>query len=228
MLGARNELLILSTLPARILELLVDEEHFLQSLTFQWAMNNVGIASWSMSAEEAGVGPDFVVTPASLEFFEMAGIRAGATIGFSSDKLRGKAVIFLVAGPDVSQDQIDKILLETSEQVYVAASVTHRCLSSLPFNLPGRNLTLRQREVLEWVAEGKTIADVALIMGITAPTVEKHLRLARETLGVETTSHALIKAIFLNQIFCGSPPGMPVDPPFANKWRLIGASVSPR
>lgn len=55
------------------------------------------------------------------------------------------------------------------------------------------------------MAEGKTSADIAVIMGITTPTVEKHLRLARETLGVETTPHALIKATFLNQMFVTSP-----------------------
>mgnify|MGYP003382976736 CR=1 FL=1 len=52
-------------------------------------------------------------------------------------------------------------------------------------------------------------ADIALIMGIAPPTVEKHLRLARETLGVETTAHALIKAAFLNQVFVSLPPANP-------------------
>ena len=38
-------------------------------------------------------------------------------------------------------------------------------------------------------------------MGLTPATVEKHLRLARETMGVETTAQAVLKAAFQNQMF---------------------------
>jgi len=36
---------------------------------------------------------------------------------------------------------------------------------------------------------------------LTQATVEKHLRLARKVLGVETTAQAVIRAAFQNQIF---------------------------
>jgi len=55
--------------------------------------------------------------------------------------------------------------------------------------------------VLQWVGDGKTTQDIALLMGLTAPTVEKHLRLAREALSVETTAQAVLKAAFANQMF---------------------------
>ncbi len=111
----------------------------------------------------------------------------------------------LLGAPDKTQDDIDRLTAQTRDVIFTVAAVAHRCLSSLPYHPPGRRLTLRQREVLEWVGEGKTTADIALIMGITPPTVEKHLRLARETLGVETTAHALVKAAFLNQMFIAQP-----------------------
>ena len=38
-------------------------------------------------------------------------------------------------------------------------------------------------------------------MGLTPATVEKHLRLARQALSVETTAQAVLKAAFQNQIF---------------------------
>jgi LuxR family transcriptional regulator len=38
-------------------------------------------------------------------------------------------------------------------------------------------------------------------MDLTPATVEKHLRLARESLDVETTAQAVLKASFQNQIF---------------------------
>jgi LuxR family transcriptional regulator len=36
-------------------------------------------------------------------------------------------------------------------------------------------------------------------MGVSVPTIEKHLRLAREKLGVDTTAQAIAKITFLNQ-----------------------------
>jgi LuxR family transcriptional regulator len=38
-------------------------------------------------------------------------------------------------------------------------------------------------------------------MGLTPTTVEKHLRLARDVLEVDTTAQAVLKAAYQNQIF---------------------------
>lgn len=43
--------------------------------------------------------------------------------------------------------------------------------------------------------------DIALLLGLTPATAEKHLRLARAALNVETTAQAVLKAAFQNQIF---------------------------
>jgi LuxR family transcriptional regulator len=42
-------------------------------------------------------------------------------------------------------------------------------------------------------------------MGISPAMVEKHLRLAREVLDVETTAHAVAKAALFNHLFAGEP-----------------------
>jgi len=46
-------------------------------------------------------------------------------------------------------------------------------------------LTRRQREIMEWIAEGKTSAEVAIILDISPRTVEKHLEAVFHRLGVE-------------------------------------------
>ena len=81
----------------------------------------------------------------------------------------------------------------------IIAGVAHLKILSLP--IPKQMLTKRQREVLEWVADGKTVMDTAQILGLNRATVEKHLRLAREALGVDTTPQAVLKASFHNQIY---------------------------
>ncbi|MGE9270029.1 MAG: response regulator transcription factor [Verrucomicrobiales bacterium] len=46
-------------------------------------------------------------------------------------------------------------------------------------------LTRRQREIMEWIAEGKTSSETAIILDISPRTVEKHLEAVFQRLGVE-------------------------------------------
>ncbi|MFN4098596.1 MAG: helix-turn-helix transcriptional regulator, partial [Pararhodobacter sp.] len=204
-LGSPENYLVLSTLKQDVIRQIVREGYFRMSGTFHWALSNAGIASWSLTPQQVGMPDDFEITPEVAAFFFQHGLINGCTIGFPQERTRGRAVMALIAPPTTSQEEVDVQLDAARDLIFTVAATAHRCLSSLPYHPPGRRLTQRQREVLEWVAEGKTTADIAQIMGITPPTVEKHLRLARETLGVETTPHALIKASFLNQVFVAAP-----------------------
>lgn len=56
-------------------------------------------------------------------------------------------------------------------------------------------LSKREREVLQWIAAGKTYMDVGEILSISDRTVEVHLRSAREKLRSLTTSQAVARAI---------------------------------
>jgi DNA-binding NarL/FixJ family response regulator len=56
-------------------------------------------------------------------------------------------------------------------------------------------LTPRAAEVLLWVAQGKTNADIAIILGISESTAKKHLLEIFEKLGVETRSAATLRAL---------------------------------
>ena len=56
-------------------------------------------------------------------------------------------------------------------------------------------LTPRAAETLLWLAQGKTNADIALILGITESTVKKHVQEIFEKLGVETRSSATLSAL---------------------------------
>lgn len=209
-LGEEENYLVLSTFDQAVTARLINERHYLQSLTFHWELRNVGLASWSKTASECGIGSDFVLSPASLDLFERHGLLTGSTIGFAKERTRGLAAMALIAPVEVSQDTVDEWLDAFGTAIFVVATLSHNCLTKLPFQTQRGNLTRRQREVLEWVAEGKTAADIATIMGITPPTVDKHLRLARGTLGVDTTAHALMKATFLNQVF--SLGALPTSP----------------
>jgi DNA-binding CsgD family transcriptional regulator len=61
-------------------------------------------------------------------------------------------------------------------------------------------LSSREREILQWVATGKSQQDVADILYISYRTVEVHLRSARDKLGALTTAHAVGRAIRLGYV----------------------------
>lgn len=56
-------------------------------------------------------------------------------------------------------------------------------------------LTPRAAEALLWLAQGKTNADIATILGVTESTVKKHVQEMFEKLGVETRGAAAVRAL---------------------------------
>lgn len=58
-------------------------------------------------------------------------------------------------------------------------------------------ITPREREVLSWLAAGKTDRDIGEILGMSPRTVQKHLQHIYEKLGVETRTAAVVRAMEL-------------------------------
>ena len=56
------------------------------------------------------------------------------------------------------------------------------------------NLTEREVETLTWAARGKTLAEIAQILGLTKRTVDFHIDNARVKLNTTTRMHAAVKA----------------------------------
>lgn len=56
-------------------------------------------------------------------------------------------------------------------------------------------ITARERDVLTWLAAGKTDREIALILNANPRTVQKHLQHIYEKLGVETRTAAVMRAM---------------------------------
>ena len=67
-------------------------------------------------------------------------------------------------------------------------------LSAPAASLQAMGLTVRESEVLCWVAQGKTNREVGLILGASARTVQKHLEHIFQKIGVESRTAAILKA----------------------------------
>lgn len=174
---------------------------FFHAPMLHWALENEGAASWKLIARMIDSETMTAQERRVFDFNQKMEVTTGYTISFKLVSARSKGAISLCAQKGMTQDQVDVIWDEHGADIHLANSIAHLKILSLPYNPPNRVLTKRQRETLEWVGDGKTMQDIALLMGLTTATIEKHLRLAREALAVETTAQAVMKAALHNQMF---------------------------
>ncbi|GAA0292758.1 LuxR family transcriptional regulator [Rhodovulum strictum] len=202
-LGDKDDFIVLSNIGPAYVRAMVDKEMYRDAPMVRWAVENEGVCSWRELGERRARGELSAAEQKVMEFNRAMGVIAGYTIAFRGISVRAKGAIGLVVRAGLTQEDADGIWSEHGADILLLNELMHLKLQNLP-NLSTRPpLTQRQREVLEWVGDGKTAQDIATILGVTAATVEKHLRLAREALNVETTAQAVLKAWFQNQIYSG-------------------------
>lgn len=183
---------------------------FSKTPAFRWSLNNVGACTWSWVREAFLAGKLSAEEADTVRQNLAMGIVAGITVSFPENSTRAKGGLGLIADPGLDPPAVDRIFAERQQEILSLAHMMHLRLTSLPFPTARRALTQRQREALEWVADGKTTLDVALLMQISPAMVEKHLRLAREALSVDTTAQAVAKAAMMNLIF-NEHPELPAE-----------------
>ncbi|MCK0143612.1 LuxR family transcriptional regulator [Aliiroseovarius sp. F20344] len=198
-MGPREDVMTLSSHDPEYMEHYYGLELYRSSPMLLWASENTGSCSWSwvhknMDAMDEG-------NRKVLELNRQMGVTAGYTISFQEASRRKKSIIALTAKRGLSQEAVDAIWREHGDEIEALNNIAHLKIISLPLSTERSQLSKRQREVLEWVGDGKTNQDIATILGVTSATVEKHLRIARDKLGVDTSAQAVLKMSFLNQIF---------------------------
>lgn len=199
-LGDPQDWVLLSTQSPEYMKVFFDEGYYYHAPMIKWALANNGACSWRWMMDMSRIEN---LTPSEkrvMDFNRAMQVTAGYTISFRSISERTKGAIALTARAGVSQDAVEQVWAQHGESIIVMNNVMHLKLLTLPYS-GDRHLTKRQREVLQWVGDGKTTQDIAVLLGLTPATVEKHLRLAREALDVETTAQAVLKAAFYNQMF---------------------------
>jgi DNA-binding NarL/FixJ family response regulator len=118
--------------------------------------------------------------------------------------------------PVVRDDLLAAVHARLSRADAVAQRVQEAAESGGGFNPdfsspePLRNafkLTPREAEVLLWVAQGKTNAEIASILGNSEPTVKQHVGVVFQKLGVEGRNAATLRA--LEALSHRAPASMP-------------------
>lgn len=180
---------------------------------YRWVTKNVGHCTWRWVQEAfvAGTLPPDEMDAVRLN--QTMGVVAGVSISFPQTSSRSKGALGMIGDPGLGHDDVDAIWAAQGDEIMAVANMMHLKISQLPMPTRRRPLTTRQREALEWVADGKTAQDIAILMGVSAAMIEKHLRLARDALDVETTAQAVAKGAMLNMIFQMAAPGVSVPVP---------------
>jgi LuxR family transcriptional regulator len=211
-IGNPDDAVFLTTTDPAYATLYFRDGFFARTALYRWTMQNVGACTWRWVEEAFRAG---ALSPEEADAVRMnilMDVRAGITISFPEPSPRCKGGMGLIADPGLGHDDVDRIWAARGPEISAVAHMLHLKVAQLPAPCQRRALTQRQRAALEWVAEGKTSQDIATIMGLSVQTVEKHLRLAREALDVETTAQAVAKSTMLNLIFARPCPGAEPDP----------------
>lgn len=200
-LGNPDDFIVLTNHDPAYIDGFVRDGLYFNAPMVRWALENDGACSWSVLEERLMADEMTPAERAVIAFNHKHRVTAGYSISYKSPRPRMKAAIALTARAGMTQAEVDELWRREGTTIEALNGIAHRCILSLPYCSPSRILTERQREVLGWVGDGKTVQDIAMIMGLKPATVEKHLRLARDALSVETTAQAVLKAAFQNQIF---------------------------
>ena len=196
-IGNVADALILHRGPQEYADIYLGEELYLYSPTYDWAEHNTGFASWAEAAAQFKGQP----TPQQLRIMQL-NIQFGAISGYVGS-LKGvvpgmRGVIGISPAGGADQAEADRMWAQDGADIALLSQLVHVRIASLPQTGQRRPLTSRQREALQWSAQGKTMQDIATIMNLSVGTIEKHLRMARDSLDAQTTAHAVQKATSLN------------------------------
>ena len=131
----------------------------------------------------------FRETPLYNDYYRPIGIRHTMAVPIYVDRRLLVSFVFNRTGSafsDRSRDLAETVRPHLANLYRLAAPAGGACDAAL---------TRREREVLEWVAAGKTNRDIAEILGARPRTIEKHLERIYEKLGVEGRTAAAMRLV---------------------------------
>ena len=143
--------------------------------------------SWSMNA--------FRKRELYAEYYQRIGIDHVVAVPIVSNRHMVMSFVLNRAGRDFADGERDLLnrMQPVLANLYRVTAMTARLQRER--ELPFMSLTPREREILQWVGAGKSDAQIASILGLSARTVQKHLEHVYVKLGVENrTAAAMILA----------------------------------
>ncbi|HXW24996.1 MAG TPA: LuxR family transcriptional regulator [Xanthobacteraceae bacterium] len=170
-----------------------DASNYADDPTAAWCRRTINPFEWSQPLPGPDRSPSLAVVPTSEDL--------GMGTGFLVPVIRasGSTSCVTMAG---ERPQFES---RARRAVYLLSLYAHaRAVSLLDCTDgagPRRELTLREREVLQWIAAGKSSWDVSVILGISERTVNWLISRAARKLNAVNRTHAVVNAIRAGQLY---------------------------
>lgn len=117
------------------------------------------------------------------------GLRGGFVVPFAL--LDGAVAAVSFGGDNVELSPGDQSLLGFA----ASYAVGHLLQRRGSFHRARQRISAREYDCLLWAAEGKTDWEISVILGVSKPTIAKHIQSAREKLQAITKTHAIAIAL---------------------------------
>lgn len=177
---------------------------FVEALQTRRPINGTGISGWSLQNSGSIALHELVAIHSTDPLAEMLvthHLQAGRLISLKDRVLRSHGAVMINPFSKATPEDTESRWSKAHHEIGVLSWVMHMRMATILRRRANTHLTSRQREVLEWSSAGKTVAEIATILGVTPATIEKHLRLARDSLGAGNTAQAILKAHLTHQLF---------------------------
>lgn len=206
----RENPVVFSSFPPEFTAVVMQPDFLAATPCAAWALRHSGDAALADFDAAPVMAPATGATcAATLALAAMHRVEAGRVISLKDRVLRSHGAAVLNPHAGASHHEAEALWRSNGRAVNLLTWALHLRVATLRLERRDAILTQRQREVLEWSSAGKTVSEIAMILGLTGATVEKHLRLARRALGADTTAHAVLKAHVTWQIFAHDPQANP-------------------
>lgn len=183
-----------SNFPVEVTQHLLARRLLGSSHWLQWSLTNDGVV-----ANRDIMSPD---EPSETERIAMQhGLDASYVVSLRGRIMGSHGMVVLNPFAWARYDDADRSWRQNGETVRLLSWLMHLRMATIRREQDKRVLTRRQREVLQWSSAGKTVSEVATILGVSVATVEKHLRLARSAMAADSTAHAILKAHLTQELF---------------------------
>ena len=133
-------------------------------------------------------------------------IKNGIQFSLEQIKPESACVIMLNGKSDIPQKKLNSIWAKRKGKIILLSKILQLSIRNLPYannSLGPRHniLTTRQIEILSLLAGGNSIVQISKFLNLSIPTIDKHLKLARLNLDVNTSAQAVSKALTERMLF---------------------------
>ena len=148
-------------------------------------------------AEQGGAG-----LPAFQETLDVCGY--ANLLAQGSGALPGGATAFVLFGlpqrPGTRQAYFLELLLPYMHMALLRTAAPYRAATPMAGQGAARTLSAREIEILGWLREGKSNADIAAILGLSPLTVKNHLQRIYRSLAVSNRTQAVTRSAALRLV----------------------------